>query len=125
MNREYVVRGQRKTVEEIENVMAVKVAPDERGEAIAAAAEFGSPARVTDAGMPEDALEAFERARWLFVEPTPETARALEAREPVPNVEDAGKLVRRPNGRVGIVTRRLNVQLSEDIPAEEAEQVFA
>jgi subtilisin family serine protease len=125
MNRDYVVRGQRKTVEEIDNVMAVKVAPDERGEAIAGAADFGTAARVAEAGMPEDALEAFQQARWVFVEPTPETARAVEAREPVPNAEDAGKLVRRPNGRFGIVTRRLNVQLSEDIPAEQAEQVLA
>ncbi|VVP60044.1 hypothetical protein PS850_06159 [Pseudomonas fluorescens] len=123
MNREYFVRGQRKNVEEIDNVNAIKVTPNLRGDASAGVSSFGIEAR-GEAGMPEDTLEAFEKARWLFVKPSPETAHALIAREAVPNVEDAGKLLLRPNGRFAIVTRRLNVQLRPDIPPEKAEQIL-
>ncbi len=125
MTREYFVRGQRKTVEEIDNVVAVKVTPDERGEPSVAARTLrdrgarrrGGRAGGHAGGVREGAV-AVRRA-------LAETARALDAREAVPDAEDAGKLVRRPNGRFGIVTRRLNVQLRPDIPAEEAEQILA
>ena len=125
MTREYYVRGQRKTVEEIDNVVAIRVSADDRGAPAAEARAFGNVVRVRDAGVPEDTLEAFERARWVFVDPSPEVTRAFEARELVANAEDTGKLVVRPNGRAGIVTRRLNVQLRPEIPAEEAEQIVA
>lgn len=124
MNREYFVRGQRKTLEEIENVVAIRVTPNERGEASVGVRSFGDAARLAGVGMPEDSLNAFEKARWLFVTPSPETSRALESREGIMNAEDVGKLVRRPNGRLAIVTRRLNVQLGADIPTEEAEQIL-
>src|SRR5918992_440002 len=124
MRREYFARGQRKTVEEIDNVIAVLVTPNERGEASVGARSFGTAASVAEVGMKEKTLDAFQKARWLFVEPSPETNRSFEASEPMENAEDAGKLIRRPNGRFGIVTRRLNVQLRPDIPAEEAEQIL-
>jgi subtilisin family serine protease len=124
MQREYFVRGQREMVEEIDDVVAIRVMPNERGEASIDARSFGTVARVAEMGVPEDSLHAFEKARWLFVKPSPETTRHLDAREAVPNTEDAGKLVRRSNGRFAIVTRRLNVQLGSGISVEEAEQIL-
>jgi Subtilase family len=124
MNREYFARGQRKTVEEIDDVVAVRVTSDERGEASAGPSSFGTPGRVAELGMPDETLDAFEKARWLFVEPSAETVRGLEAGAPVENAEDAGKLVRRSNGRFGVVTRRLNVQLRPEIGPEQAEQIL-
>lgn len=76
MQREYFPREQRKTVEEIDNVIAVLVTPNERGEARAAADTFGTAASVAEVGIPEDTVDAFEEARWLFIEPSP-----LEPRE--------------------------------------------
>jgi subtilisin family serine protease len=125
MNREYFVRGERKTVEEIDDVIAIRVMPNERGEASIGVRGFGAVARIAEVGMPEDSLDAFEKARWLFVKPSAETTRALDAGEAIPNAEDAGKLVRRSNGRFAIVTRRLNVQLKPEIPTEEAERILA
>jgi thermitase len=125
MTREYFVRGQRKTVEELDNVVAIKVMAGDRGDARARVASFGADARVRDAGVPQDSLEAFANARWLFVAPSPATARALDAREPIADAEDAGKLVRRSSGRYAIVTRRLNVQLRPEIPSPEAERIVA
>ena len=121
MTREYFARGQRKTVEEIDNVVAVKVAPD----AAVGVSSFGSDGHVADAGMPEDALDAFQQANWLFVAPSPELAHGMEAGEPPANADNTGKLVRRANGRFGIVTRRLNVQLKPDIPADEAASILS
>lgn len=45
MIREYFVRGERRTVEEIDDVVAVKVAADERGDANAPVEDFGTEAR--------------------------------------------------------------------------------
>lgn len=95
MTREYFVRGQRKTVDELDNVVAIRVCPDDRGAPAAEARAFGNVARVREAGVPDDTLEAFERARWVFVEPSPEVTSALEARELVADAEETGKLVRR------------------------------
>ena len=125
MIRDYYVRGQRKTVEEIDNVVAVKVTAGERGLASVGAGSFGTVARVGEAGMPQDEMAAFAEARWQFVVPTDDIRRALTASEPTENAEEAGKLVKRPNGRFGIVTRRLNVQLNPEIPAGEAERILA
>jgi subtilisin family serine protease len=125
MEREYFVRGQRRTVEQIDNVVAIKVMPDPRGEPRVSPRSFGADARVTEAGLGQETLDAFAKAGWLFVEPSSEVTRALDAREPVANAEEAGKLVQRSNGRFGIVTRRLNVQLRPEIPAEEAGRIVA
>jgi hypothetical protein len=70
VQREYFACGQLKTVEEIENVIAVLVAPNERGETKPAADSFGT-ASVAEVGIPEDTLDAFEKSRSLFVEPSP------------------------------------------------------
>ena len=122
--REYFVRGERRTVEEIDDVVAVQVATDARGEPTAAAAEFGAEASV-DAGAEEDALAAFRAANWVFVEPSPTNARALEDPDEVDDAVTAGRLVRRTNGRLGIVTKRLNVQLRPELSASDAEAVLA
>ncbi len=125
MIREYFIRGERKTVEEIDNVVAVKVSATERGDASAEVAAFGMEARVDDTGMSADTAEAFRNALWVFVEPSPTTDRALVASEAVADAADAGKLVKRPNGRFGIVTKRLNVQVRADISEQDAEQALA
>src|SRR6185295_5003960 len=109
MTREYFVRGQRETVDEVDNIVAVKVRSDERGAPVAEPRAFGTAFPIpAAAGVIDDAYQAFAQARWVFVQPSPEIPRAIGARETMPGVEEIGKLVRRPNGRVGIVTRRLN-----------------
>jgi hypothetical protein len=124
MDREYFVRGERKSVEELENVVAVKIAANERGDATADASDFGRELRADDTGMGEDAADAFHGALWYFVEPSPAAERALEAPAMAPNIDDAGKLVKRPNGRYGIVTKRLNVQLREDLSESDVDQAL-
>ena len=124
MEREYYVRGERKTVEEIDDVIALQRSPDD-GRPDVEARVFGREAPATELWMSPEEAGAFAQARWVFVEPSAETARALAANEPVPGADVAGKVVRRPNGRFGVVTRRLTVQLSPDVSPDEAEEVLA
>lgn len=104
MIREYFVRGERKTVDEVDDIVAVQV-------------EGPVVAEVTEALADDDELTPFRDARWMFVPAS--TALALET------AEDTGKLVRRPNGRLGIVTRRLTVQLGDDLSEEDALRALA
>lgn len=104
MIREYFVRGERKTVDEVDDVVAVQV-------------DAPVVAEVPEVLAEEDELAPFREARWVFVPAS--AALVLET------AEDAGKLVRRPNGRLGIVTRRLTVQLGDDLSEEDALQALA
>ncbi|MGY4645184.1 S8 family serine peptidase [Cellulomonas sp. URHB0016] len=119
MEREYFVRGERRTVEQVDDVAAVKVAPDETGDRAGRAREVESVDAGRAAGLSEQDLDAFRQAGWVFVEPAPGTGD-LRAREAPAEVERAGALVRRPSGRVAIVTRRLTVQLDAALTADEA-----
>src|SRR3954451_23017576 len=122
MDREYYSRGERRSVEVLDDVVALKVAPDDRG-LLPAAETLGTEVRAADAGIPREALEAFQSANWLFVEPAPDVSRGLDAGEPPAGTEDVGVVVRRDNGTVGIATQRLNVQVMEDFSEAEAEAI--
>ncbi len=122
MDREYYSRGERKSVEVLDDVVAIKVAPDDRG--LAPDAEsFGTEVRAADAGIPREAFEAFQNANWRFVEPAPDVSRSLDAGRAPAGTEDVGLVVRRDNGSVGIATQRLNVQLAEEFSEAEAEAI--
>jgi len=101
--REYFVRGERKTVDEVDDVVAVHV-------------DGAVVAEIAEALADDEELSAFRAARWVFVPAS--AALVLES------AEDAGRLVRRPNGRLGIMTRRLTVQLDENLSAEAAEEAL-
>lgn len=115
MERTYYLRGERRTLEEVEDVVPVKspVSADAR-EAL------GTGIRADELGLPEDTFEAFRRADWVFVSPPAGIDRLAPERGQAWPAQLAGKLVRRQDGRFGIVTRRLVVQLHEDIPEAEA-----
>jgi len=122
MMREYFVRGQRKTVEEVDDVVAVKVPVIDRGDPGLRTTTVGPEASAVATSMPSETTEAFRRAQWYFIEPPVAAGRELTTLEAIPEVEAAGKLVKRPNGRFGIVTKRLNVQLREDLSEKDAER---
>ncbi|MBB2924639.1 S8 family serine peptidase [Cellulomonas cellasea] len=124
MEREYFVRGERRTVEQVEDVGVVKAAPDARARLDDAAASAGTATAARDAGLSAETADAFRQAGWLLVEPSP-AEDGLRAREESDDVERAGALVRRPNGRFGIVTRRLTLQLDPGLAPEEAEATLA
>ena len=120
MERTYYLRGERRTLEEIEGVVPVKSSggPD-------AQESLGAGLDAAELGLPEDAFEAFRRADWVFVGPAPEEDGSAGERAPAGPEQGAGKLVRRQGGRFGIVTRRLVVQLEEEVPEAEAEAVLS
>jgi subtilisin family serine protease len=123
MDREYYSRGERKSVEVLDDVVAIKVAPDDRG--LAPDAEsFGTEALAADVGIPRETLEAFQNANWLIVEPAPDVSRSLDAERALAGTEDVGLVVRRDNGTVGIATQRLNVQVADEFSEAQAEAIL-
>ena len=116
MDREYYSRGERKSVEVLDDVVAIKVAPDVRGPG---AESLGTEALAEDAGIPRETLEAFRNADWLIVEPAADSTRSLES----VGAEDVGVVVKRENGTIGIATQRLNVQVAERFSEAEAEAI--
>lgn len=124
MERDYFSRGERKTVEVLDDVVAIQVSTDPRG-ATPEAAIFGAPARHAEQRLNEGSLEAFRNANWVFVSPTPEVSRRVNEGLSVRDTEQVGQVVRRGDGSVGVATRKLNVQLSESISADQAQQVLA
>lgn len=121
MSRQYYLRGHLVEAEELDDVVAVK---DSLGRAAAEVeSELGSSAReqVREAGVDDETADVFARASWIFVRPNRRTREAFTAREEIPGTEGAGKVIRRPNGRIGIATDALTVQLQPTLSQYEAE----
>ncbi|MFD8798443.1 S8 family serine peptidase [Streptomyces atroolivaceus] len=123
MTRQYYQRGRLVEAEEIGGVVAVKVESQVPGGA-GIGAELGSSATdaMREAGVDEETSDAFARANWLLVRPTPQTREAFTAGEEIPGTEATGTIVRRPNGRIGIATDALTVRLDPALSEEEAER---
>ncbi|MGC3000474.1 S8 family serine peptidase [Streptomyces sp. G35A] len=120
MSRQYYQRGHLVEAEELDGVVAVRLgaaAPE-------AEAELGSSAlgEVHDAGIDDETTDAFARASWVFVRPNEQTREAFTAGGEIPGAAAAGKVIRRPNGRIGIATDALTVRLDPTLSEEEADR---
>jgi thermitase len=123
MSRQYYQRGNLVEAEELDDVVALRMRVDEQGRAVAQAeVELGTNARgaMREAGIDDETTNGFARARWVFVKPNQQTREAFATGEDVSGAEAAGKVIRRPNGRIGIATDVLNVQLKPTLSEEEA-----
>ncbi|WP_330352017.1 S8 family serine peptidase [Streptomyces chartreusis] len=125
MSRRYYQRGHLVEAEQLDEIIAVKIGWDTLGtEAAEVEAALGSSAReeVREAGVDDETSEAFARANWIFVRPTPQTREAFTTGEEIPGTEATGNVIRRSNGRIGIATDALTVQLQPTFSEEEAER---
>lgn len=124
MKRHYFVRDRRIEVEEIEGVVAAHIATDERGERRTAAPSIGRSAlramQTAGGDVAPEAMSAFERANWVFVQPAAGARAAIERGELPEGADEVGKVVARQDGSVAILTRLLNVQLDRGIDDPEA-----
>jgi thermitase len=118
MNRHYYLRGQRIDVEELDGVVAVQ-----RDDAAEAAHSFGrsavSSVRNALPDVEPEALEAFVANRWQFVAPNAAIREAREAHTAPDAATDIGSVIVY-EGRVGIVTDLLNVQVDRSYSESEA-----
>lgn len=122
MEREYYSRGELRTVDVLEDVVAVRVAAGVRGVTPDA---FGTPSATAERTIDDPTLAAFRDANWLFVTPSPDVSRSVEEGAAVHDTDQVGRVVRQPDGTVAVATQRLNVQLSEDLSAAEAQRALA
>ena len=152
MERIYYVRERRITVEEVPDVVAIRIDPEEPR----SVADFGSPGTETviAAGVayheklqtsatqtdPEassaatneivrstltKSAEAFEAADWLFVEPSDETAARVRAGDDLPGAVGVGKVLIRFGPGIAIATKRLNVRLRESLSTSACRETLA
>ncbi|MET8679367.1 S8 family serine peptidase [Streptomyces sp. NPDC004647] len=122
--RHYYHRDRLVEVEQLDDVVAVKVGVDDRGEAVTRGSVLGTSARAAlrEADIDDEAADAFARAHWVFVKPSQQTRETVAAGEQPAGTESVGKVIRRSNGRIGIATDLLNVQLDPSLSQAEAER---
>jgi hypothetical protein len=126
MERQYYVRDRLITIEEIEDVRAVRVAADDAGQPIASGLSFGQPASsaLQDAAASTETIAAFEKANWVFTQPSASMMAAMDADESVDSAVETGKVMRRPDGSIVVATTRLSVQLKPDFSEEACEKIL-
>lgn len=126
MKREYYIRDRKITVDEITDVVAVKLEAKPEGDLKEVAKCFGQLATVqTDekeaaVDIADEELDAFTHAGWIFVHPSEEVALAASTRTAPAGATYVGRVFRESNGRVLIGTDRLTVRLKPEISEKEA-----
>lgn len=124
MKRSYYRRGRLIEVEQLDGVVAVQGSQA----ATRSGRSFGKSARpdirAAAPEVDEEALDAFAAADWQLVTPNAPTRRAVERGGTPREADGVGTVVVGEGGRLGIASDLLNVQLSSDLSADEAERVL-
>ncbi|MEO8596722.1 MAG: S8 family serine peptidase [Candidatus Solibacter sp.] len=122
MKREYIMRGKRVEIEELDGLAAVKpvrTAATGKGYVLSMGERTAAPEGVDEAGW-----NAFTRAGWVFVRPEPAIAHALQTHTPVRGAEAVQKVFRHPSGRIFLGSDRLSVRLRASLGEEQATKVL-
>lgn len=115
MRREYMMRGRRVAIEELEGILAVM--PRDRSMAREDVSRaFGESARIEQ----EEERLAFEKGGWTFVRASAELTRAVESRSAVQGAEAIQRVFLHPSGRLLLGTDRLSVRLRADMTEQQA-----
>ena len=128
--REYYIGKQKHTIEELDEVVAVRMAPADSRAAPPPLASLGTPAARAPRGrpardaIPGDVASAFARANWHFVVPDPGLRGGAAALGANPAVADLAYVFKRPDGSVVVATSALTVQLRPDLSEDQAEAVL-
>jgi subtilisin family serine protease len=125
MEKEYYVRGKKIKVEELPDVLAVKVDPSV---AFAESAEaFGAKTKLSTDNSPQDALnkqqEIFEKAGYIFVKPNEQTRSAFKSRA-APNSKKIGTTFVDSDGNIKIGTRKLMVKFKPGLGQEQIDSIL-
>lgn len=122
MDREYYKRNKKVVVEEISEVVALKLETKPTEPLHEYVKKFGS--LVTDLKISDEELNGFNKADWLFVHPSSELSQAVERKEIPSGTTFVGRIFRNPRGRIMIGTDRLIVKLKKDIPDNEVQSIL-
>jgi thermitase len=121
VKREYYIRNKKVIVDEITDVLAVKL--KSRGWSEKAPEYWGQPATVPSL---DKEMEAFTRAGWIFVHPPKVVTNmgwsdVANTHETSPGATYVGRVFRHSNGNIMIGTDRLTVRLKPEISEKEIE----
>lgn len=125
MKRQYFLRGRLVEVDQIDNVVAVHGATPEAGPTRSFGQSAESEIHGVAPAVPDEALAAFAQAGWQLVVPNDSALEALATDAQADDIEGVGTVVVDSNGRVGIASSLLNVQVDARFSTQQAEQVIA
>ncbi|NEQ95583.1 MAG: S8 family serine peptidase [Cyanothece sp. SIO2G6] len=118
MRREYIVRNERVSIEEIEGIVAIL--PREREASQADLSQsFGEILEASSRAGENPDWQSFENAGWIFVRPNDVVQRALDTGSRINNAEAAQRVFRHSSGRTFLGTDRLSVKLRAEMSEEE------
>jgi hypothetical protein len=130
--RRYFIGGKPKTIEEVDDVVAVRMgAGADRALSGAAGLEtMGTPvaraprSEPARSAIPGDVASAFARAHWHFVLPSQALRADLAARGASAAQPDIGRVFRRQDGSVVVATNALTVQLRPDLSDDQCAAIL-
>lgn len=126
LRREFIVRGKRVELEEIEGVAAVKTEAElaRRMSSEDLSRAFGARAEPPRGGTEKKDWEAFQNAGWMFVRPSADVDRSLRSRSPIENIEAVQRVFRHPNGRILLGTDLLSIRLRNEMSEDQAKAIL-
>lgn len=125
MERHYYLRGKKRLVEELDDVVVVKPSVSSRESFKILEKELDKGARSTFKKLKSifpkatEELNALSKAGWVFASPSRSTREAFTAREFDNDYETFGQVFKDRSGRVLIGTKRLNVKFLPSLSANE------
>lgn len=118
MRREYVVRQQRVSIEQIEGILAVLPAKREASQADFMQS-FGEIIEASSKAEEDPDWQAFENAGWIFVRPNDAVQRAFDTHNRVDNAESVRQVFRHFSGRTFLGSDQLSVKLRAEMSEDE------
>lgn len=130
MKRTFYRRGKKVVVEQIEDLLAIKMSVDAEGRSRGAVDALGAPAtssamRARNVDMSPDEAAAFARANWLFLEADASRAQSEGLRSGVDGIDTCGKFICSEDGRGAIVTDEVFVKFRKSVSREKVEELLA
>lgn len=124
MERSYFIGPRQIDVVEIDDVLALRLDPNEQPESFGAVAD-GTVIQRSQSQSAQVVAAAFQEAGWHFVVPNDATRARVDARQSIAGVEDAGLVILHQAGTIAVAPYRLNVRLRPDLSHDDCLRILA
>lgn len=129
--KEYYLRGKKVTVDEITNILALKLEIKPKKKLSEIAKKYGKLVKIETEEketaalvMGEKEVNAYTKAGWVFVHPSPEVFRSARDKEIPSGATYVGRVYRNSYGRIFIGTNLLTVKLQPNILENEVKSIL-
>lgn len=128
MQRRYFNGERERTIEELDDVLAVKPSESTRSESFGERATqiiSGKQRSAQDTDSAETEREAFEQAGWVFVVPSTESREAFQRTGNVDGATATARVYEQRGGRLVVGSQTLTVRFNETASTSEIQSVLA